>query len=251
MSSKGQWKRFIAGLDDNFHPIAVDLYGYGKTAMPEHSEQFSLDDEIERICAVIDQHLPKGAPFHLMGHSYGGAIALRLAHEQADRVLSLALFEPAAFYLLEQADPGHREISAVVAGLRQKIATDKAGATCDFLDYWSGQGTFAAIAPNIQQVLIGQIDKVQLDFQALLGDPLRLADLRKLDLPVCLLSGNGTTLAAKRIASLLSQTLPRVYCQSFEGGHMLPITDAEPVNAAFMKFLEESELLMRSPDLAS
>src|SRR6266536_155294 len=42
------------------------------------------------------------APVHLIGHSYGGGVALRVAVERSNRIASLTLYEPAAF----QGSPG-------------------------------------------------------------------------------------------------------------------------------------------------
>lgn len=102
MSSKNQWNRLIKQLSPDFLPINIDLYGYGQRAMPQNGAEFSLADEIELVCSVIDQHISKDAPFHLIGHSYGGAIALRLAFEQRHRVASLALYEPVGVLFAER-----------------------------------------------------------------------------------------------------------------------------------------------------
>src|SRR6266516_1098475 len=42
------------------------------------------------------------APVHLIGHSYGGGVALRVAVERSNRIASLTLYEPTAF----QGSPG-------------------------------------------------------------------------------------------------------------------------------------------------
>ncbi len=240
MSSKKQWTRLIKCLDPDFLPIDVDLYGYGQTAMPKDGSDFSLADEIDLVCAAIDQRIGKGEPFHLVGHSYGGAVALRLALEQQHRVVSLALYEPAAFHLLDHADPAHHEICGVVRRINEATVVDATAATRTFVDYWNCPGAFDAAPEHHQRAFVEQIGKVQLDFQALLLEPLQLTQLRQLAVPVCLMSGRDTTLAARRIATLLADTLPDVECHQIEAGHMGPITHADAVNRVLVSFLEQS-----------
>ena len=50
---------------------------------------------------MLARELRPGEKFHLIGHSYGGMVALQLAAQaQPQRVRSLSLFEPIAFHLL-------------------------------------------------------------------------------------------------------------------------------------------------------
>ena len=75
---------------------------------------YSVDDEIRGIDAVADQAGLR--QFHLYGHSAGAACALAYAAAHPQRVLSLALNEPATdFTPADRADPGSQEIDATTA----------------------------------------------------------------------------------------------------------------------------------------
>ena len=63
-------------LAGRFRVIAVDLYGAGKTAAWPQHQPMLLDDEVALLRSVF---LAAGDRFHLIGHSYGGAIALKAA----------------------------------------------------------------------------------------------------------------------------------------------------------------------------
>src|SRR5882672_2567646 len=140
MSSKSQWRELIESLRDSYRLIAIDLLGYGESAMPGAS--YSLNDEVHLVESVLARELQPGEHFHLIGHSFGGVVALQLAAQpQSQGLRSLTLFEPIAFHLMPDRDP---EVSAV-EGVRSEIAGrlkagDAYGAAGCFVNYWSGAG---------------------------------------------------------------------------------------------------------------
>src|SRR4051794_36488479 len=82
----------IAELGDDVNAIAKDLEVY---AGPEPPPGYSLDDEIEGVVrAAQDAGFER---FHLVGYSGGGAASVAFAAAHPQRLLSLALLEPAWF----------------------------------------------------------------------------------------------------------------------------------------------------------
>ena len=78
-SNCGQWNGLVRSLRDRFHLLAPDLRGYGGTDAWPGQGAMSLSDEADCVFAVMDS---VSGPVHLVGHSYGGAVALRVALEQ-------------------------------------------------------------------------------------------------------------------------------------------------------------------------
>src|SRR5215510_4760156 len=112
-STSGQWRPLMERLTDRFRVIAVDLYGSGKTAAWPQDRPMRLDDELTLLSSVFRA---AGDRFHMIGHSFGAAIALKAALADRDRLLSLVLYEPALFsVLMADATEGiaAREILAV------------------------------------------------------------------------------------------------------------------------------------------
>ena len=99
--SSRQWHPFAEGLRGHFQVIAPDLCGYGGTSRWPGSERFGLANEVALVTALIDR---LGKPMHLVGHSYGGAVALQIARRSPECLSSLTLIEPAAFHLLIDGD---------------------------------------------------------------------------------------------------------------------------------------------------
>ena len=83
----------MASLSEKYHAVAVDLYGYGKSPDWPAVNDVRLADEI----ALIEPILSQAGHFHLVGHSYGAHISLKIALDNPDRVASLTLYEPTAF----------------------------------------------------------------------------------------------------------------------------------------------------------
>ncbi len=238
LGTRQQWRILARLLEPQFRVLSLDLAGYGQTPMPTETAGFGLDREAAMVRALLDQVDPGGEPVHLVGHSYGGATALRLAWETPARVASLALFEPVAFHLLAPQDPDLQPMLEVLREIRHQLGEGRPDlAVGCFIDYWNGPGAFAASSPRTQQHFVAGLEKLLLDFQGLLGDPLRLADLADCPHPVCLLAGRASQPPALRVATQLAATLPHCEFHVVEGGHMAPVSHAEAVNARLVAWL--------------
>jgi pimeloyl-ACP methyl ester carboxylesterase len=141
-SSAAQWRSLAAKLGQSFRFATPEHYDSGDSPSWTGGRAFTLADEAERTLALIDA--TEGG-VHLIGHSYGGAVALYVALARADRIASLALYEPSAFYLLRQfgdGDAPFAEIKAVAdmvsAGLRE--STKRREGLCRLLGRSRGMG---------------------------------------------------------------------------------------------------------------
>lgn len=232
LGSRQQWRSLVRLLEPEYRVLSLDLYGYGQTPMPAQSAGFGLTQEAALVRQLLTQVQLDGAPVHLVGHSYGGATALRLAWEDPGLVASLTLFEPVAFHLLAPADPALQPMLAVLAEMQRQVRQGRPDrAVGCFIDYWNGPGAFANSSQRSQQNFCAGLKKLLLDFQGLLGDPLRPIDLANLPMPVCLLAGRSSQPPALRVAEVLAATLPEPQLHWVEGGHMAPVSHAAEVNA--------------------
>jgi len=243
LSSRSQWTTLMAEQEANYRFIAIDLLGYGKSAFPTEAAAagYTLAHEADAVAAALASHLDAGEQFHLVGHSYGGATALRLARQMRERVLSLSLFEPVAFHLLPASDAGRQEIEAVVANIN--AAETAEDATRTFIDYWNRAGAFDSLPEVQRQRFTNGIAKVKLDFIALLGEPARVPDMAQLDLPALVMAGAKGPVSTRRVAETLAAALPQGQFMLTAGGHMAPITHAADVNQVLLGFLENQRLL--------
>jgi pimeloyl-ACP methyl ester carboxylesterase len=241
-STSGQWRALMERMSDRFRVIAVDTYGAGKSPAWPNDRELRLADEVALLEPVLQA---AGRRFHLVGHSYGGAIALKAALAYGDRVESMALFEPTLFAVLEQEDPAQpaaQEIKTVVADAIEALGRgDDVAAAERFIDYWMGPGTWARTPEARRPALATATRNIKGWLHALLYEPTLLAAFGQLDIPVLYLVGAKSRASARGVARLLTKTLPRVTVQELEGvGHMGPVTHPDLVNAAIESYLQRA-----------
>lgn len=239
-SSSGQWRALMDRLAPRFRVIAADLYGSGKTGAWRGERPMDLDDEIALLAPVFRA---AGERFHLVGHSYGAAIALKAALALPDRLISLVLYEPVLFSLLladaPESEPA-REIRAVRNDCVRLVDEGRLDASAErFVDYWSGAGTWAAIPEPRRPAIAQGMRAVNQHWHALVHEPTPLGAFAAIAAPTLFLSGTASKAPPLAIARLVTSVLPRMDAQTIEGaGHMAPVADPERVNPLIATFLE-------------
>jgi pimeloyl-ACP methyl ester carboxylesterase len=238
-STSGQWRGLMERLAPRFHVLAPDSYGSGKTAEWPSDRIITLADEV----ALIEPVLRKaGARMTLVGHSYGGAVALIAALAHRQNVRALALYEPSLFALIDadRAPPNDADgIKKTVADASAALDRgDRDAAAERFIDYWMEPGSWKKTPEKSRPAIAASVANIRRWAHALVSEPTPLAAFRALDVPVLYMIGKRTTRSARGVARLLTKALPRVEVVEFDGlGHMGPITHPEPVNAAIEDFL--------------
>ena len=239
-SSGRQWQPLMDRLHPRYRPQAVDLYGHGATPAWPLERAMRLDDDAARVQPLLAS---SAEGVHLVGHSYGGAVALKLALRHPHRVRSIVVFEPVVFRLLFDYNAGHApavEIRDTGRSIRDHLALGmiEAGAR-RFVDYWSGQGAWRAMPAHRRQSIMARLPAIVAQFHALFQDDASLASLTGIAAPMLVLTGARTCASTRRIGELLGLALPRARHEALEGmGHMGPITHAQTVAARIARFLD-------------
>jgi pimeloyl-ACP methyl ester carboxylesterase len=254
-SSGTQWGALSESLRSDCRVLAPDLYGYGQTdPWPGHAS-FSLAHE----AALAEAILPKDhGPIHLVGHSYGAAVALRFAIRQPRRLRSLVLIEPVAFHLLREdaRDRADLQLFAEVMELASFVSSaaargDYQSAMARFIDYWNGKGAWLRTRPELQATLARRTPKLVLDFWATMTESTPAAAYRRIGVPSLVLRGSRSPRPTCRIAELVADSLPAARLQTIEGaGHMLPLTHRDSVNPAITEHLLRAMAGQRCPAAA-
>ncbi len=86
------WREVLPKLPEHgYRAVAIDLNGFGYTERPISSKAYSVAGQRDLVVRVMDALSIEQA--HLVGHSYGAGIALRIAGDHPARVKSLTLVD--------------------------------------------------------------------------------------------------------------------------------------------------------------
>jgi pimeloyl-ACP methyl ester carboxylesterase len=242
LASKSQWTALAERLAPRFRVIAFDLHGYGDNPLPAPASTFTVDDEVRLVRARLDNLVEPSERFHLVGHSYGALVAMRFAQLRSSRVVSMSLYEPVAFRMLDDDDPDllsvrrmAEDVSRLVAGGRNQAAAQA------FADFWSGNGYYESLPLPTRYAIARRVAKVPLDFQAAMRWRAQASDLQDLAVPSQMLVGTKGPALTRRIGARLAVALGDCRLRSCDAGHMGPITDASSVNPWIEAFIDSRE----------
>lgn len=221
----GSWSTLSGVL-----PAGCELYcpTHRLAVSPDQAEpEYSLHFEAEPVIEKIDAH--KG-PVYLVGHSFGGALALYVAQMRPQRIIGISLYEPCVFGWLNRQVPSEAEALNEICGLRDRVYsslqnTDPEAAMKHFVDYWGGDGSWTSIPSGARQKMIEWAPNAEFQFDALLN--YCKPDLSGMHMPVHVVTGEFARIPPLVVAHSISTMLPNVRWQTVAGaGHMEPVTNA-------------------------
>jgi pimeloyl-ACP methyl ester carboxylesterase len=208
---------------------ALDLPDHGGT---EWDPAIGVQEQaVANARALID------APAHLIGHSFGATVALRLALEAPERVASLTLIEPVQYSLLAPgSEPLRAERAAMAAVGAAAEAGDRRAAATSFLARWGAAGGLGAMTASQAAYAIERMPIVLAAHDDLFGG-LTAAALPPAA-PLLLVAGAESPPVVGAVVDAIAGAAPAaVRVTVADAGHMLPITHPEPVSRALRRFL--------------
>ena len=241
MASKEQWLGFTREVVPHYKVVSMDLLGYGQTTRPFSADDYSLRDESELLRSVLEETIGDEA-YHLVGHSYGGVVALHHAYHHRNKVKSLTIIEPMAFHLLGKDHPLIEESRQMVEQIHRYIDEGNAIAGAEmFINLWMPAGTFARIGEREKMMLGEGVKKMVVDFRAAVGEPLTTDDYATLPMPVCLIAGKASPPYSLGISEVVARTLPGIEFHWVDGGHFSPVSHPDQVNPIIAGFIDRVE----------
>jgi pimeloyl-ACP methyl ester carboxylesterase len=238
----GFWRGLIDHLGEGCAFYTPDLAGYGRSRCEHRGGKTTLRDEAEFIAPLLWHDTGR---FHLIGHSFGGAVALAAALAWPDRIRSLTLYEPTAFSLLRVGGEDrelYETIARVPARMRQlRDAGSPDRALGHFVDFWGGAPRWHE-KPAAERAQLSELaDKVIEDFRLLFEARFEARDLSAIRCPVLILRGDKTAPVAARVAEVLAALIGHARLETIPGvGHMAPVTDPGPIAAAILGHLRSA-----------
>lgn len=210
----------------------------------------SIGNDVEDLTAFI-KAIDAG-PVHLVGHSAGAYTALVVAIEHPELVKDLVLGEPPVWELtvgdsLGQALMKKAMAEIFVPALQAFKNNEDEKATKIFLDGVTGKQNFLESLPSVdRKIMMDEIATEKNDFLSE-GDPeykqpFTESDIRKLTIPVLLVSGANTPRWLSHLTDRLAAVLPndeRVVLSNTS--HGLEFTNPGAFNKAVLGFIDKQE----------
>ena len=223
--SSGAWVPVMNQLGRDYRVLAPDLLGYGRSAPWPRDVPLASDGELGVLEALLDVI---GRPVHVVGHSYGGTVALSAAQRFPLRVASLTLIEPVAFHLLRRADErdGWREIAALAERHLALIREGRDAAAAEaFVTYWTGPKAWQLMPDAARDSAVRSAAKVGAEWLLMFAADDDLDAIAGIEAPTLLICGGRTRMPARRVVEILRQALPRARHHEIAGAdHMSPLT---------------------------
>lgn len=224
--------RLAAPCAGEYRITLFDLPGHGR------SDDFPPGADVHRQTCDIAKRFLDG-PTHVVGHSFGGTIALRLAVENPELVSRLTLIEPVYFKLAE-GTAAHDQHVADFAPVSEAFRTgDTRRAAREFLDVWGGGQPFDRLPERQQAQVLRSISIVHLSENAVHFDTdgvLAPGTLERITCPVTVVEGAQSHPVIAEIGKTVQRRIPgadRVVID--EAGHMVPLTHPDAVAGVVLR----------------
>ena len=242
MSSR-QWRSLAERLSSSHRVLAPDFLGSGKNPPWPDDVPFGYALDVAAVARVLD---PLDGPVHLVGHSYGGLVALTLARTLPHRVRSIAVYDPVAFGVLHDP-PDPEGLADLERAGSQPVFTDETRGGGEewmqsFVDFWNGPGAWRSLPASSREQFLRVGRKVFREVMSLMSDRTGAAAYTAVTAPTLLLSGERSPVSALRVAEVLLGAIPQARREVIEGaGHMGPLTHSAAVEALIAEHIAASE----------
>jgi pimeloyl-ACP methyl ester carboxylesterase len=179
----------------------------------------TYDAAVERQSIGMTLNAAGVSKMHLVGWSNGGRIALDFALANRERVLTLTLIEPAAYWLVADDDDTARSFHEYLVRLAGRHLTDED--LCEFL-VRAGLGSedtdFASLPQwdfwsSCRQALSWGGERMTSSAAA------GIEGFDRLDIPTLVIRGRSTAPWLRGVAERLAREMPEAKLVELEGGH--------------------------------
>lgn len=234
-----QWRHLANLGEGRFRLWAPDLLNWGQSPPSPNGIRYRHQEDLEQILSLIDE---SAETVSLVGHSYGGFLALKAALARSDRVCRLALYEPviwgglASFskrsiqQIVERFDPEGLLLNESVAGTEQWMER--------FIDYWNGPGTWSSFSANARRPLQDQSAKLFAEVREAVTNPTPHTAYRDIPAPTLIVHGTVSPPETLAMKEILRRQIPLCTTACVEGGHMAPVRVPKLVDPHLLTFLE-------------
>ncbi|MBU1193652.1 MAG: alpha/beta hydrolase [Proteobacteria bacterium] len=243
------WSRtgITPALSQHFRMISMDLRAHGKTIENGEPKGYDIDTCMDDIIALAD-HLGLDR-FHLISHSTGGFVCVRLAMKKSPRIASLTLTGSASATTFIK-EPAHNKIFHDRFALSFEnnawetiLENIKKQPFPFFLGIAGTQNNQAMWDMAYEIIKIGNRKAIAEFIRSFYKDPdPRIEGLQKITCPTLILVGQKDELFLES-SQLMTEHIPEARLEILEGaGHMLAIERPEFLSRMITLFIREHKI---------
>lgn len=226
MAHSGAWKGLFPYLADDCRMVSIDMPGHGRSGPQDPSVSWQTQVTNAAI-ALLDAG---NAPADLVGHSFGGTVAIRIAVERPDLVRSLTLIDPVFFSAV--IDAGRSEVDDHFGPHRAFYALldsgDLDGAARRFSSLWDADVDWDKLPEKLRAYQTERIMMIREGGKSLMAngpDHIHISRVAGIKVPVLLIEGAKTDQVIAAVQEELARAMPQARRVVIAGaGHMVPIT---------------------------
>ncbi|MFA5122030.1 alpha/beta fold hydrolase [Zavarzinia sp.] len=233
VSAYANWRLTMPALAKRMRVVAPDILGFGYTETPPHT-RFSMPLWLDHLIGIIDA-LDLGR-VHVVGNSFGGALALALAAKAPERVGKLVLMGAAGidFPITDGLDMvwGYEPSIETMRRMIALFSYDQSRATEELatLRYK------ASIRPGVQEAFSALFPAPRQRWVSALATP--EAEIAAIDKPALIVHGREDRVIPPSNAERLFRLLPRAELHMFgQCGHWTQLEHADRFNSLVGDFL--------------
>ena len=241
-STGAAWRPVISALNGRFRCVTTSLLGYGGTT----ERRTARDSSIVREAEIVELVARKaGGRIHLVGHSFGGLVALVVALRSQVALTSLVIVEAPAVEVLRQCnEDGHYgAFRAMTGAYFAAFQMGNKEAISSMIDFYGGPGTYASWPPRVRAYAVETTPVNILDWASAYGFPLPLESLAAVAIPTLVMWGGASHPAAQRANALLNERIARATPAVIEGAtHFMISSHADRVACLIADHVQRGEV---------
>ena len=242
ISDYREWSQQLEALSKQHHVIAYSRRYHWPNTPPGKDADATVSRQVEDLAAIIK--LLGLAPASIVGHSYGGTVAIFLALQHPELVRTLVLLEPPVPGVLAQT-PGSegsmKESQAVRDEMQQAFASDDAEKIVKTYLARVAPGEYDNAPPETQNIYRVNVPAFRLDFTSP-RPSLSCEDIHRIAAPALVLTGGRSPMGLQQMAAEVAHCLKDgKVLRLADATHHMQLDHSREFNDAVLAFLAKHE----------
>jgi pimeloyl-ACP methyl ester carboxylesterase len=250
-STGAAWRPVIASWNGQFRCVTTSLLGYGGTVERRTASDPDISHEAEMLETVVRR---ADSRVHLVGHSFGGLVALAVALRNRVPLASLVIIEaPGPEVLRDRGEHEHyRAFRGMTDAYFAAFDGGNAEAIAAMIDFYGGAGTYASWPPRVRAYAVETTPVNILDWASAYGFSLSAAWLAAVQIPALVIRGGVSHPAVQCANALLSECMSEAALVTIDtAAHFMIATHPNEVGRLIAQHVHSAEAGLNSEPFQS